>query len=58
MFLFSSATRVAASFAERSRAIFSSLALAATLPLDRVSLSGVAAAGFFSSTWAWTLPLV
>ncbi len=57
MFLLSSATRVAESLAARSRAIFSSLALAWTLPLDSVSLSGVAALGFFSSTVAWTLPL-
>ena len=57
MFLLSSATRVAASLAERSRAIFSALALACTLPLDKVSLSGVPAVGFFSSTVACTLPV-
>lgn len=58
MFLFSSATREAASLAARSRAILSSTAgaLPCTAPLDRVSLSGVAAPGFFSSTLAWTLP--
>ena len=57
MFLLSSATRVEASFAARSRATFSSLALAWTLPLDSVSLSGVAATGFFSSTEACSRPL-
>ena len=56
MFLLSSVTRVAVSWAARSLAILSSADLPWTAPLDNVSLSGVGATAFFSSTWAVTLP--
>lgn len=56
MFLDNSATRVALSLACFSLARASSLALAATEPLLRVSLSGAAALALGSVTLAWTLP--
>jgi hypothetical protein len=49
-FLSSSATRLASSCAARW------LAIVSAAPLDSVSLSGAEAVGFFSSTWACTLP--
>ena len=57
MFLDNSAIRVAASLACLSLATCSSAAFwPLTEPLDRVSLSGAAVAGFLSSTRVWTLP--
>jgi hypothetical protein len=52
----SSATRVDDSWACRSWAILSSLALCPAAPLDRVSLSCADWVGFLSSTSVWTLP--
>ena len=57
MFLDNSAIRVAASLACLSLATCSSAAFwPLTEPLDSVSLSGAAVAGFLSSTRVWTLP--
>ena len=57
IFFDNSAARLAASLATCSLAIFSSAALDCAVPLERVNLSGVVAAGFLSSTLACSAPL-
>ena len=58
MFLAISVARTAASLSARSLAIFASPVLVWTDPLDSVSLSGVTAVVFLSSTLASMAPLV
>jgi len=56
IFFESAATRSVVSLACRDSAICASADLPFTPPLDKVSLSGDVATGFFSSTLAWRLP--